>query len=332
MKTMHQKIKIVSELFRGLTNVYGTYDLKTGKTRQVKEPVTKQVIMKHIAGYQLYAVYLLVNNKTSAIVVDFDIEDRLKPVRFMNCAIGYGLSPYVERSKSKGYHVWIFFEKQGVLASKARLVVRHILNEIDEKQAEVFPKHDEINENLIYSNCINTPLFGGLTPKRRTVFIDPATFKPYPDQWAFLESVKRYDESLLDNIIKANGIISETAYSVTKSITKPVNENTFSLPPCAQKMLREGVSQYQRVSCFRLAVHLKRIGLPCDCAVASLKVWASKNQPINGKWIITFEEIKQQASDAYNKNYQSFGCEHEAIMPFCESECPIYKKIKNTED
>ena len=35
-------------------------------------------------------------------------------------------------------------------------------------------------------------------------------------------------------------------------------------------MLQNGVSLYQRVSCFRLAVHSKRLGLPFDVAVAAL--------------------------------------------------------------
>ena len=48
-------------------------------------------------------------------------------------------------------------------------------------------------------------------------------------------------------------------------------------------MLIDGVTSYQRVSCFRLAVHLKRIGFPFDIAVAALKVWALKNQPQDDK-------------------------------------------------
>jgi len=60
----------------------------------------------------------------------------------------------------------------------------------------------------------------------------------------------------------------------------------FGLPPCARKILAEGVSAYQRVSCFRLAVHLKRNGIPYDLVVAVLKAWAKKNRPADGKGVI----------------------------------------------
>jgi hypothetical protein len=86
-------------------------------------------------------------------------------------------------------------------------------------------------------------------------------------------------------------------------------------------MLRNGVSQYQRVSCFRLAVHLRRLGLPFDVAVAALKTWALKNRPANGKGVIRDPEILSQTSYAYEHSYVGYGCESAAIKPFCDSSC-----------
>jgi hypothetical protein len=91
-------------------------------------------------------------------------------------------------------------------------------------------------------------------------------------------------------------------------------------------MLKEGVSQYQRVSCFRLAVHLKRLGLPQDVAASALKAWAQKNRPSNGKGIITDGEILEQSTYAFARNYRSYGCEDEAIKPFCDKGCPVRRR------
>jgi len=102
----------------------------------------------------------------------------------------------------------------------------------------------------------------------------------------------------------------------------------FTLPICAQKMLHNGVTHYQRVSCFRLAVHLKRLGLPYDVAIAALQTWAIKNRPRKGKTIITEHEIVEQAEYAFKKDYRSYGCSSEAVIPFCEPYCPVNRLRK----
>jgi hypothetical protein len=319
------KIDLFRSFFTGLTQVYGTYDPANGRSWQEKKPVTDRTILSHLKGEQPYGVYLLESDRTCAIAVDFDTPDPFPSVEFVNAARHYQLSTYIERSKSKGFHIWIFFNKGGVKAFKARLVVKNILNEIEYPDTEIFPKQDLLHNGASYGNFINTPLFGGLVPSGKTVFVDPHTLKPYPDQWAILESINRVSEQVLDDIIEINDLVTPP----TQSKPSPYNShadniNRFCLPPCAQKMLRDGVTHFQRVSCFRLAVHLKRQGLPFDVAVAALKVWGLKNKPLGGKQIITEHEIVEQTSCAYSKNYRGFGCQSEAVAPFCHSECPIH--------
>ena len=173
MKTKERKIKIFKELFSGLKNAYGTYNPKTGQAWQEKDPVTDKVILDHLTGRKPYGIYLLVNNRIRAIAVDFDTKDQLPPMEFLSSAKHYGITAYIERSKSKGHHVWMFFNNQGVLAAKARMVVRHILDEIEQPDTEVFPKQDEIAGNVMFGNFINAPLFGALVPNGKTVFVDP---------------------------------------------------------------------------------------------------------------------------------------------------------------
>ena len=63
-------------------------------------------------------------------------------------------------------------------------------------------------------------------------------------------------------------------------------------------MLRDGVKSFQRVACFRLAVHFRRLSIPQDITVTALTVWAKKNQPQEGKRIITDAEITEQTREA----------------------------------
>jgi len=293
----------------------------------VKKPVTDTVIFNHLLGNRPYGVYLLMQDKIGAIATDFDTQNRLAPIEFVSSAKHYGLDAYIERSKSKGYHVWIFFENRCVLAQKARLVVRHILEEIEYPETEIFPKQDKLDENNKFGNFINTPLFGSFVPMGRTVFLNPATFKPYSEQWAFLDSIKKAPESLLDEIIELNSIntIEDNCKIHTPS---PALSNCYGLPPCALRILTEGVEKYQRVSCFRLAVHLKRIGIPHELVEIILKWWSLKNSPKNGKRIITKNEIIQQTKYAFNKSYCGYGCQSEAIRHFCDQNCPVNKLKK----
>ncbi|PKN62635.1 MAG: hypothetical protein CVU57_23590 [Deltaproteobacteria bacterium HGW-Deltaproteobacteria-15] len=318
------KVQLFSSFFSGLQNAYGTYDPVSGRSWQVKKLVTEKTILDHLRGKSPYGVYLLVEGRTRAIVTDFDLADYSPPHEFMSRAKHYGLPAYIEASKSKGFHAWIFFGQEGAKASKARLVVKNILEEIGYSDTEVFPKQDFLDQRACFGNFINAPLFGGLVPMKKTVFVDPGTFDPFPDQWDFLESVQRANEHLLDEIIEMNGL-----RSANEGGLKPKNDTTeqrtsgHSLPPCAQRILTNGVSHFQRVSCFRLAVHFKRMGLPYDITVAALKTWALKNTPPNGKGVIQDSEILKQTSCAYDHGYKGYGCNDPAIKPFCDPNCPV---------
>ena len=332
-KNTADKITLFRSYFSGLTDVYGTYDPANGRAWQVKKPVTYNTFLAHLQGKTPYGVYLLVRDRTRAIAVDFDDHDAFPPIEFVNAAKHYQLPVYLETSKSKGFHAWIFFDENGVMASKARLVVKNILEEIEYPDTEIFPKQDFLNTQASFGNFINAPLFGALVPKEKTVFVNPDKLAAYPDQWMFLESIKRINEHILDEIIEVNDLKMPQAENRPSSDGfTTLGKNRFSLPLCAQRMFTDGVSQYQRVSCFRLAIHLKRLGLPEDMAIAALKMWALKNHPINSKSRIQESEIISQTSCAYKKAYLGYGCDNPAIKPFCDPSCPVTLWRKKQDD
>ena len=326
-RTTRQKLAIFRACFTGRADAYGTYDPKTGKVRQVKQPVTDRILLGHLTGRQPYGVYLLVSDRTRAVAADFDDGDADPPVRFLRQARHYGVSAYLERSKSKGWHVWIFFPAAGVLASKARRVVQAILEDIGCPRVEVFPKQDCLTGSTRYGNFINAPLFGSLVSQGRTVFVDPdAGLDPYPDQWEVLDNVRRAPESLLDDLIEINDLAVPPTPARDEGQPDPPGPGavTFGLPPCAQRMLAEGVDEYQRVACFRLAVHLKKAGLPQDLAVAALETWSTRNRPKRGRDIISAAEVREQTRCAYGRAYRGCGCEDPAVGPYCSPTCPLW--------
>ena len=324
---LREKIALFRRYFSGLEHVYGTYDPNSKRARVMKAPVTDQVIENHLRGRQPYGVFLLNQNRTRAIAVDFDQNNPEIVIEFVNRANHYRIPVYIERSKSKGFHGWAFFGNEGVLAGKARLVFQHVLQEIDQSDTEIFPKQDSLDTRVQFGNFINAPLFGRLVPKGRTAFVDPNNgLHVYPDQWQLLQDIQTVQETRLDEIIEINKLQKNPPNQSLNRNPHPNGNQAYGFPRCAQRILDEGVTQNQRVICFRLAVHLKRMGFPFDVAMVVLKVWALKNQPINGKRVISDHEIKAQAKAAYQKKYRSYGCEEAAIQSYCDPSCPIYKK------
>jgi len=326
------KVRLFRERFSGLQDVYGTYDPVSGRVWQVKKPVTDEVLLNHLTGRQPYGVYLLTGDRTRSVVADFDHADPTAPLEFVSAAKHYGLSAYIEISKSKGFHVWGFADEDGVSAAKARAVFRHILAEIERPETEVFPKQDAIPPTSTnYGNFINAPFFYPLLRQGRTVFVEPnGSLRPYPNQWEFLDGVESV--SVFDEIIEINDIVIGRRPISKEQTSLGVFQSPVMLPPCARRML-EGVTDNQRVSCFRLAVHLRNVGLPYDVVVAALSEWSRKNRPVDGKRIITHCEIKAQVASAFLKEeYRGCGCEEPAVQQFCESSCPIFPRKQVTKE
>ncbi|MBM4039222.1 MAG: hypothetical protein FJ290_11980 [Planctomycetes bacterium] len=169
-------------------------------------------------------------------------------------------------------------------------------------------------------------------PQGRTVLVDERDpSRPYPDQWELLASVRRLSEATLDQILSACGIPSEQGRQNAERPSAPVGSYaSFGLPPCAQKMLAEGVRANQRVACFRLAVRLKKAGFPRDIATAALRAWAAKNRPDDGKTRITEAEVARQMGSAYTGHYRGCGCEDAAVKPYCQLDCPLQKRRQAT--
>ena len=333
-----EMIKLYYEYFIvGLTYIYGTMNLNTNRSCVVKSIITEDIVFRHLTGKQPLGIFLLKQDITEIVVMDFDNDDIELPLHCHNKSLEYGLHPYLEKSKSKGYHLWYFFEKDGVSAQKARYIAKHILSQSGApKNTEVFPKQDYLSKQCPNGNYIYLPLRGDLVSKGRTAFIDPKSLTPYENQWDFLKTIKRTSKLTLDKIyfdIKNNeSSISTTLYSnidETNNNVKNIHKSdNYGLTPCIQRILVEGVSEMQRVVAFRMANQFKNIGMPYEMTLCVLNKWSRKNKPKDGKRIITGQEIIEQVSSAYKKEYKGIGCED--LEAFCDSNCPVnIAKTKN---
>ena len=321
-----ERLHVFRTLFVGRTDVYGTYNPNNKRVWQVKAAVTDQVLLAHLRGVQPCGLYPLDKDTIRMAAVDFDVADANPPAGFVRRLTDLGLTSYVERSKSKGYHVWLFFDAPGVKAKIARAVIGGVLGEMRQSQVEIFPKQDALGPDAQYGNFINLPLFGRLVPEGRAVFVD-ADCMPYPNQWAVLAAVERISEAqIVDSALKCSIRAGPVAVSQPNRHAE-TRSSAYALRPCAQRMLIEGVTANQRASCFRLACQLRKAGLPYEYTVSVLRTWAQKNRPFDGRRIISIGEVTQQTQYAYKGHlYLSCGCAEPSVRPFCDPACPIWKR------
>lgn len=174
-------------------------------------PLTDEVLYRHLsrqdgAGERddLHAgLYpMLPDDRCHLVIADSDGKNgedwRGDAAAFHVAARRYGVAAHVEISRSgEGAHAWIFFDAP-VSAATARAMASGLLREaIDDRPGmsldsydRLFPAQDFLPVNSKgthrFGNLVALPLHGASRAAGRTVFVDPATWAPYDDQFAYL--------------------------------------------------------------------------------------------------------------------------------------------------
>lgn len=157
-------------LFRGRGDCYGSEEGGC-----VRRPLDRNVFTQHLAGDQGIGVYPAVPASTPFCVwgcSDIDFED-LGAARLLQRTISMaGIQSYVERSRSKGYHVWVF-ASDPVPAETMRRALLVVHQVADYPAREVNPKQSDVSINKV-GNYVRLPYYGGLvdTPERRVILDD----------------------------------------------------------------------------------------------------------------------------------------------------------------
>lgn len=325
-ESQHQK-QIFKSVFKGRRDGFGE-----GAGKCTKKPFADEIISSHLQGRRRVGVYplspdILDGSGTYWACIDVDTDDLNLAIEVTNRLHQLGVVSYIERSKSKGYHIWVFFSEP-VPAREARALMAYAT---DRSKLEIFPKQTTIKtgNGYGYGNYVNLPLFGKDVKDNRTVFLNPEkAYEVYPDQWRFLDSIKRVSPQQVKDLIETGELEvgEDIAVSEDAKETKDAGEYTDMLP-CVGRMM-QGVSEGCRDEvCFNLAKHWRvEKGLPKEATRAILLEWNQKNKPP-----LDAKEIEASVESAYQgkggKGYTSFGCENLLIQEFCDkANCPIFKE------
>jgi len=240
--TPPQKVNLFRELFRGRNDVFPIrWESKsTGKSgyspacdnewrpgvcekprikcsdcdHRLLTPVTDKVIYDHLAGVQTVGVYpLQIDNSCVFLAVDFDDADWKADVQaYARSCEELDVPVVVEVSRSgNGAHAWVFFSSSVAAADARRLgtaILSYTCSRTRQLQLKsydrLFPNQDTMPKGG-FGNLIALPLQKPAREKGCSVFVD-SDLHPFPDQWAFLESVKRMDPFDIEStILQATG-------------------------------------------------------------------------------------------------------------------------------
>ena len=321
-----EQIDIFRSIFKGRHDAYGA-----GDGVCIKEPLSDEVLQGHFNGIRRIGLYplspeILDGKGTYWIVADADDKenDRLaEAIALKEILAQRGIDSHIERSKSKGYHIWVFLSAP-IEATKAREAMRSALDALEKdtgyKIKEIFPKQEFIDPNDInnFGNYINLPMFGRDLVNGKTALLDPANdYKPCSNPWDFIKNIAKVKPDQLERPIK-----QDEASTDESGKTPRKGESKY---PCFKEMIK-GVDKGCRNNvAFALSMQL-RVGESSQKATSALlkDVWNPLNRPP-----LETSEIDKIIDDVYRakngRGYYGIGCNQ--IEEFCGKEtCIIYKK------
>jgi superfamily II DNA or RNA helicase len=174
----------------------------TGCTNKAYVALTENVIDDHLRGKIVAGIYPLLPDETCwFLAIDFDDGEWEKDISVLReVCVDFAIPVAIERSRSgNGSHAWLFF-KEPIAASLARkfgtsliTYTMHNRHEITFKSYDrFFPNQDTMPKGGL-GNLIALPLQKEARKTKNSEFIDQS-FEPYPDQWAFLDTIRRLSE------------------------------------------------------------------------------------------------------------------------------------------
>ena len=202
---------------------------------------------KDINGRDVVGVYaILPDNTCRFICCDFDDKScehgyEADVRAYINVCSDWGVPAYIERSRSgNGAHAWILFA-ESVKAKTARLLGNAVLTEAMEREGKMsFKSYDRFfpNQDFMpqggFGNLVALPLQGQSRRNGNSVFVDDK-FLPYPDQWAFLQTMRKMTMLEVESIVtkyageQAMGELSKSSESAPweRPMPKPMTKVDF---------------------------------------------------------------------------------------------------------
>jgi hypothetical protein len=304
-------LQVFRSLFVAREDAYAIW--KGDQPTAVREPLSDHVLTAHLAGEYRAGTYLIqLDGRTPFLVFDIDVQERSLVKRILRRLRKMEVVAYVERSKSKGYHIWVFFDKP-LRAAQARAFAKYVLRGLENEKIEIFPKQDYVTEDGV-GNCIWLPLCGFDIRSKRTVFLDD-DLKSIRKQWRLLRHIKRVPKKRIQRICND---LPPTIKRFPR-LPESKEKSGLNLPTCAQSILFKGVEDgHRNVALFTLTKHLRNAGIEQD-RVEDLVSGANEQcqPPLEGR------EVASIVSSVFKGRYTSLGCEDSFIASLCGERCPV---------
>jgi hypothetical protein len=161
---------LFKDRFAGNTQAYGTDD---GYAK--RGIVTPELIRRHLEGVEPIGIYPIRHTPSGPMVhwgcCDIDTGDWAEAYALATALRGMGMRPVVERSRSKGWHIWIFLkDEEWVAAAAMRRALKMAYKAIDLPAKEANPKSEMLRPEQL-GNFVRLPYKGGLVqdPIRQVV-------------------------------------------------------------------------------------------------------------------------------------------------------------------
>jgi hypothetical protein len=290
----------IESLFLNRRDCYAK-QMDDGAWVSVKEPLTSDVLMRHLEGVLTVGVYQL-NNDSEVMwdCFDFDADDAEAEARKLLTHIKmtqYSNAVLLEHTGGRGLHLWLFFQNR-VPAWQAKKIAKKLVDDAGVK-CEIFPKQSKIAEGS-YGNLVRLPL--GIHKKTglRSKLIEPQDIDAIVP--VFVEAEEQPEEERAETQV-------HEAY------------------PCWASMFR-GVKEGGRdIITFTLARRLRaNQGFDEKMCRAVLLEWNKKNDPPMKE-----REVIKCVKSAYEKEYPNIGCaqikNNDTLSQFCNEEaCPRAKE------
>lgn len=172
-------------------------------------PFNDTSLKEHFLGKSTIGIYPLLSDNTSFfIAADFDEANWQESIlRLYKVCQEVELPAVIERSRSgNGGHLWLFFE-ENIPAFQSRKIMFDLLLQSGivskfEKEPSfdrLFPNQDTHSGKGI-GNLIALPLQGNSLTQGNSCFLEPDTFEPIENQWAFLTTIQKISKQKIDSL------------------------------------------------------------------------------------------------------------------------------------
>ncbi len=277
-------IKDFADLFRGRTDVYGSWDGGC-----IKDNVTQLRFMRHLWGQEYIGIYPLLDDNTVYWgCSDIDVNDIDQALNLQLALQLKNIKSWVEQTV-KGFHVWVFAqEATDAKIMRRALLAAHTVVKVPAK--EINPKQEKTTG---YGNYVRLPYPGTLfeIPKQR--YVIDANNNPMPFELFVTEATSNKTPINILSPLADLYVPKQPAIFNSDTEAMPLDVAKTLLNPYTFKMFTNGPLKGSDRSgtLVRLAYRFRSDGIPPSIAYSLIKradiQWGKFHLRIDGEQHLT---------------------------------------------